>query len=96
MTGARMHMNDELLQFGDRALLPVDDPHISPVAQGLDCTLTNSSQRVGETQVILNHSTYRITMNSLRGLFGFLYEGKHAVAGMLEPGLISSMIRIGE
>ena len=85
-----MHMNDKLLDFGDRALLPVDDPHIWPVAQGLDCTLRVSSQGVGQTQVILNHLTYRITMNSLRRLFGFLYEERHAgsaVAGVRYQGL---------
>ena len=91
-------MSDRLNHFGERALLAIDDPYISPVVPGRDCTLRISSNRAGQTGGIRNHLTYRLTLNALRGLFGFLYEDGHAasaVTEVLDPGLTGSMIGVG-
>lgn len=98
LTVARIHMSDKINRFGNRALLAIDDPYITPVVEGMNCTLRISSQRVGQTQLIRNHLTYRVALNALRGLHGFLYEGGHAasaVTEVLDPGLTGSMEGIG-
>lgn len=68
------------------------------MVQGINCTLRISSNRAGQTGVITNHLTYRITLNALGGLYGFLYEGGRAasaVTEVLDPGLTGSMVGIG-
>ena len=91
-------MESQLYRYGDRSLLPADDPYITPVVEGVDCTMRISSQRVPQTGVIPNHLTYQITVNALEGLYDFLYRDNHAasaVTEVLDPGLTGSMIRVG-
>ena len=95
---ARIHISDQLQIYGDRALLPGDDPYYTPEIEGVDCRLKIISQRNPQTRTVPNRLTYQITLNALQGLFKFLYTDNHAasvVSEILDPGLTGSMVRIG-
>lgn len=97
IAAATIHMNDQLDIYGDRALLPADDPYNTPMIEDMNCTIRINSQRT-RTAFIPNHLTYQISLNALRGLFLFLYTDDHpasAVGEVIDPGLTGSMIRIG-
>lgn len=94
---ARIHMDEQLDIYGDRALLDTDDPYNTPVVADMNCTIEIHSQRT-RTGLIPNHLTYQITLNALRGLFLFLYTDNHAASAVTEvfdPGLTGTMSRIG-
>ncbi|CAF9907596.1 MAG: hypothetical protein ALECFALPRED_003545 [Alectoria fallacina] len=95
---ASIHMHDQLQIYGDRALLPRDDPYYTPDVEGADCRLKINSQRNPQTRTVPNRLTYQITLNALQGLFTFLYTDNHAasaVTEVLDPGLTGDMVRIG-
>lgn len=95
---ARIHMSEQMYMYGDRTLLPVDDPYNTPLVEGADCTMKTKSQREPETQLIPHRLTYQVTLSALQGMFEFLCTDSHAVSAVsedLDPGLTGSMTRVG-
>ena len=91
-------MDNELKNYGNVPLQPADDPYIARVSADVDCTMKVESQRLPGKEFIPEHLTYQVTLNALRGLFGFLYSdghAGHAVTEVIDPGLTGSMMTIG-
>ncbi len=82
----------------DRILQPADDPYDTPVVPDENCTMRINSRRTPGTEFVPNRLTYQVTLNALKGLYGFLYEGERggsAVSEVADPGITGSMVSIG-
>ena len=84
ITTAMNHLTDQYRIHGDSPLLSTDDPYDVAMPPGSNSEMSIESSKIPGTQTIPTHLTYGLTLDALRGLFGYLYTDGHAGAAMTE------------